>query len=631
MSLTLTTRPYHRPASTDTLPADPLRAWLTRLVAADLPAFAAAPVAANETLTLAEAHAAARAAACPDLFIVHAPDSAAGERVIAHIARHSDASRVLILSPDPAAADRLTEHLVAVNVVRALADDENPARPSPVVTKVTSAALGAGRIDRLKQSASTAVAAAECRLTALDQAAKRLEQLAPLDAEIAGLTAHCAKIEAAIRGEHTSYCHSLAATNPVVIERREKEDRLITLRKQHAEVARKPGFFARLLGVAKHDTGGIEHQIHALESEVAALNARVDELQTKEDAETTAERAEREKQIRNEIAARQAETDQRMAELTTARDRLMAEINALGSVSQTELPAARSAAEQQLAAAREQLSDLTHTAPELIRRSLAEARVVVGTPASLKADPVFEPAASDGPPFEVLVLDRAEELTEPVFVQLAKLATRWVLVGDAAPNEQPRPHLNGVNGRNGRQAEVSFAARLARTLNRETWVHESDRLVCRLLHPTSEQRRAMTREPLLDSPEIELRFTADATGEPVLAEISFPAGTATVEAKSFLFHQLGEVLLRPCGAVQWNHAPTELTACCSAAERHATATDASWIELEPGVREKVVGTGPHAFTAAVAFDPAAGWDIEKAEAWLAHHLPADSTGRYAAI
>jgi hypothetical protein len=53
--------------------------------------------------------------------------------------------------------------------------------------------------------------------------------------------------------------------------------------------------------------------------------------------------------------------------------------------------------------------------------------------------------------------------------------------------------------------------------------------------------------------------------------------------------------------------------------------------LEPGVREKVVGVGCAAFTAAVSFDPAAGWDAEKAAAWLDRHLPAPSAGRYATV
>jgi hypothetical protein len=262
----------------------------------------------------------------------------------------------------------------------------------------------------------------------------------------------------------------------------------------------------------------------------------------------------------------------------------------------------------------------------------------VGTPASVHTDPVFHREASSEPPFGLLVLDRCEDLTEPDFVRLAKLAWRWVLVGDTAtPHEEPKPQLNGAAGkpaRNNRPFEVSFAARLARLLDRERWVHEGDRLVCRLTHPTPDQRRGMTREPLLDRPEIELRFTADPAGEPVLAEVAFPITTTVAAAKSFLFHQVGEVLLHPCGTVRWDHTPTALTAGWPAVEHGTTAPDmpgATWIDLEPGVREKVIGTGLVAFTAAVAFDPSAGWDAAKAEAWLARHLPAESVTRFAAV
>lgn len=623
MSLTLTTRPLHRSHASDSPPADPLRAWLSRLVAADLPAFAPVPLTAVESRSLAETHAAARAAACPDLFIVHAADPTSGERVIAEIVQLSDAERVLILSPDPAAADRLAERLAKANVVRALADDENPARPSPVVAKVTSTALGVGKVDQLKREASAAIAAAEARLCAIDRADQLIAQIAPVDAEIAELTALRERIETTVRAELIARTPPPAVVNSALITRCEKEAALGTLRKQQAEVARKPGFFARLLGVAKHDASDIEHQIHSLETEIASLTARVDEFQAKADAETAAYAAERERLIRNEVAVRRAEIiDPRLAELTATRDRLRAEFDSLGPIP------ARATAEQQLAAAREQLADLNQGASELARQFLAEARVVVGTPASLNTDPVFDHDGSDDPPFELLILDRAEELTEPVFVQLAKLAARWVLVGSTTPHETPKPHLNGASGRNGRSSEVSFAARLARTLDRETWIHEAERLVCRLMHATPEQRRGMTREPLLDRPEIELRFTADSTGEPILAEVVFPAGTMAADAKSFLFHQLGEVLLRPCGSVRWNHAPTELTACCHAVEHHS---DAIWIDLEPGIREKVIGTGLVAFTAAVSFDPAAGWDADKAEAWLARHLPVDCAGRFAVV
>ena len=140
----------------------------------------------------------------------------------------------------------------------------------------------------------------------------------------------------------------------------------------------------------------------------------------------------------------------------------------------------------------------------------------------------------------------------------------------------------------------------------------------------------MTREPLLDHPEIELRFWTDPGGEPILAEVVFPGGTTVAAAKAFLFRQLGEVLLHPCGEVSWDHAPNLLVARWPAAESASTAITA-WVDLELGVREKVIDHSPAAFTAAVTFDPAAGWDAESAATWLALHLPAASTARLAIV
>ena len=221
------------------------------------------------------------------------------------------------------------------------------------------------------------------------------------------------------------------------------------------------------------------------------------------------------------------------------------------------------------------------------------------------------------------------------FLHLTNLARRWVVVGDAPPIEQPRAHLNGSPARrgpsrNGWVVEIPFSSRLARALDRETWGFEADRLVCRLAFPRADQRPQMTREPLLDRPEIELRFVADENGEPVLAEVAFPLGTAIAAARSFLFHQLGEVLLRPCGAVHWHHAPNAITACWPAAE-HAGSSEAEWIDLEPGVREKIVGHGLAAFTATISFDPAHGWNADGAAAWLEAHTPAPSASRFAAL
>ena len=501
--------------------------------------------------------------------------------------------RTLILTPDPAAADRLAERLASLGVVRALADDENPMRPSPIVAKRTSTVLGRDSLEAMKGAASEAVAMAEARLAGCD----RLEQV---ETEIATLIAKRARAEADI------------VSGPTTAELADKEAALTTLRRRAAEVSsgplRKSGIFTWLFRRPQPpgpELAEIDKQIHVLQAEIAALVVARDNA------------------VRVEVAARCAALDEEIQAREAERTRLGGE---LGSAGQRDF-------EHELKMARERLAALN--TPDAVQHVLVEPRVVVGTPGSLQADPVFEALAAANESFSLLILDRCEELTEADFLRLAALAPRRVLVGNARPAEGPAlrllhaaPSGNGKAGRSERGR--SFAARLARLVDRESWVHEPGRLICRLLHPiTPTGRRPLAREPLLDRPEIELGFAADENGDPVVAEVAFPATTPITEAKSFLFHELGEVLLRPCGEPLWDDPPSVLTVRWPAAE--ANGVDSAWISLESGVREKVAGTGTTAFTAAIEFDGSAGWDREKAEAWLAKHLQTESTGRFAAL
>ncbi len=650
MSAMIATRPLPR-----TPPADPGRAWLARLFAGDFPfpAVPAAPLPPGDR-TAAEHAAVARAAGCRDLFVVHA-DPVAGERVIVDIARSAAADRVLILSPNPAAADRVAERLLrcGVPVLRALADDENPLRPSPLVSKATSAAVGTARAEQARREAASAVAAAEQRVAAFAVVAKAVARLAEvhdrsgqLDADLADHAARRDRVEHEVRAETdtplAAALAELATDHAAATARRtadlhaatadhaDKAAALANLREQHAEAVRKPGLLSRLFGgkpkPGAPDPADLEKQLHALEEVVAARAARRADLQAQADAEASAFAAGRETLVAAEVATRRAASASALAAVGDERSRARAEAAALNAVISAAVPGEDHAtAERQLAAARERAAEVARAAPEEIARAVAEARVVVGVPNCLGTDPVFA-ALPDDPPFGLLLLDRAEELPESAFPPLSRLAERWVLVGEVLPREDRTP-LNGAPrpARNGRPVEPPFVVRLAKLLDREPWAVEGDRLVCRLAHLTPDQRRGTTREPLADRPEIELRFTS-FDGDPLLAEIAFPLATAVTVAKTFLFHELGEVLLRPCGDLVWVNAADAITAGWPAAD----GPDAVWIDLEPGVREKVAGTGPCAFTAAVSFDPAAGWDAETAAAWVAKYL-SPSAGRFAAL
>jgi hypothetical protein len=592
MSVTLAP-PFPETADPPTpLPPDRGRALVARLFAGDFP-FPAVPPA---PLTVGDCHpaehdAVARALGCRDLFVVAAADADPRERAVASLARAAAdrGERVLVLSPDPAAADRIAER-VGANVLRALAADENPYRLSVAASRLTSNETGPGRVEQLRRETAAAIAE-------LEAARERAGQRAKLEAEAAALDAAVrAEVDAALAAEVGPARAELAARHEAAAKAKsEKAAAAAAVRQQLAEAGKKGGFLSRLFKAkpAGPDPAGLEKQLHDLEHEVTELTARADALAAELAAADARLAADRGKRFAEALAARRADLDARLAAL----------------------PPAPADADDQLAAAREVLAALTRDPAGAARRLLAAAAVVVGVPASLDADPVFEAAPPDGsPPFGLLVLDHAEELTEPDFLGLARLADRWVLAGDVPDGN---PHRNGVPRR-----VDSFFGRLARALDRERFAAEGNRLVCRLTHVTPERRRALTREPLLDRPDVELRFVTDESGEPVLAEIAFPGSTPAADAKRLLARELGAVLLRPCGDVHRN---------LTAAEPHvrwpaADAGPAEWVDLAPGVREKVAG----AYTAAVVFDPAHGWDAARAEAWLAEHLP-PAPGRVAVL
>jgi len=684
MSLTLAPRPPSRASTTDTPPAGSVRAWLSQITSATANLAHFAPLSLPGTLArnLAEAEAASRAAGCPDLFVIHAPEQTARERIITDIAWASCSKRVLVLSPDPTFADRIVERLIKINVltVRALAEDENPVRSSAVVTKATSTTLASTQFDRLKNEMAASVAMAREQLNAVETALSTHAQVdlltdrcEELVREIAATKSHREVVEIQVQleasgSETTSFTHFVKQRKTENQERvddltqkrattldlhKEKEAQVADLRKRAGKpadgTAKKSGFIARLLGRAKptQQPSELDKQLQESEHELNEVAATISSLQ--QDLQTASARLseETEKMIQAEISIRRAEVDSKLSLLTSELNARKTEFEAathrLGPnpLSQQELAIARKDAEKELDSAQQRVAANQYSIHELMKLLHADLRVVVGTPGSLQADPVFKHEPHDThllPPFELIVLDRAEELTEQDFLLLAKLGARYVLVGNLVPPDDAHArargntshHLPGI-GRNGKAAELRFATRLARQLDREKWTIETDRLVCRLQQIHAHDRRKLVCEPLLDRPEIELRFITNAEDEPVLVEVAFPPALTIAAAKSFLYHQLGEVLLRPSGEVHWHSSEGMSTACWATVEQASKTAEPIWIELEPGVREKVVGNGLSAFTAAVAFDATRGWTLAKAEQWLNDHLNTESSSRFAGV
>jgi hypothetical protein len=682
MPLTLAPRPPSRASATDTPPAGSVRAWLGQITSATANLAPFTPLALPGSLArnLTEAEAASRAAGCPDLFAIQAPEQTARERVITDIAWASCSKRVLVLSPDPNFADRVVERLIKVNVqtVRALAEDENPVRSSPVVTKATSSTLASLQFERLKNEVAANVANATVRLNAIETALTTHARIDPLTdrcdelvREIATIKSLCEGVDSQVQLE-ASGRETTSFTNFVKqrkIEGQEIVDGLIQKRSATLDIhkekvaqvgdlrkragkpadgtAKKSGFIARLLGRAKPNPqpGELDKQLQECERELNDIEATISRLQQDLQIASARLSEETEKLIQAEIAIRRAELDSKLSlltnELSARKTELDAATQRLGPdpLTRQALTIAREDAEKELVSALQRVPGNQFSTDELMKLLLVELPIVVGTPGCLEVDPVFKHEPHDPhfpPPFELLVLDRAEELTEPDFLHLAKLAKRYVIVGNVAPaddshgHDRGSRHLPGI-GRNGKAAEMRFASRLARQLDREKWTIETDRLVCRLQQIRAYERRNIVCEPLLDRPEIELRFITNSDGEPVLVEVAFPPALSIAAAKSFLYQQLGEVLLRPSGEVHWHSSEVTITACWATVEQASKTAEHNWIELEPGVREKVVGSGLSAFTAAVTFDATRGWTLAKAEQWLHDHHNFESPSRFAAV
>ena len=604
--------------------------------------------------------------ACPDLFVIDAPDRAAREQVAGELIRLAAArgERVLALSPDPAAADRLAEIVAAdpsIPVVRALADDENPLRPSPTATRLTSVAAGAGRVDRMGREAAAAVTEAGSRLARLTTAAERLEVVRELTARLDEIATDRTALvrrprDARRRGppgtdgqpggspkpspgsapdRDAATAPLVAARAAVAAQRAEKEAALAAAR-QHAaeardETGKKSGFFARLLNRPKPPTDPLEleRHVHDLEREVKDLADREVKLGVEIDAAGGRFADECEKQITDDLSARRCELEARLHGLDAEADRLGRAIGehrpAFAAAGLSPTPGARGGRRprhrpgRRRAGPRRRPHPARRTQPDGAGSGPPIPGRVSGRhrhPTSLDADPVFSP---DGPRFDLLVLDHAEDLTDPDFTRLSRLAGRWVLLGEVTAPGRPTRSVDRTDVRvpgrpPARPGAVGGGGRPAGVPTRP---------------PDPDQRHGLVREPVLDRPDVELRLTAGPAGDPVLAEIAFPVTTPVAAAKAFLVEQLGDFPLRPVGERYWHRTADRLVACWPVAEIADAA--AGWVDLASGVCEKVVGTGPAAFTAAVTFDPAAGWDEGKAEEWLSARLPAGFTGRVAVL
>lgn len=626
--------------------ADAIERWLGRFLAADPSAFAGfepATVGTDPRRHPSEVHALATAAVAPDLFLVDSPTGCDRITYIADLAAEAArlGQRVLVLTATPSSSDALLARWTSdpdLLVGRAVGTGLESAERLPAASLArTAAAHGSRLVAEIRAKVMASIAAAENALATLlkaeaavppiREAMNRLanESVEPNPVEVPDTEIE--RIDAQIRAFAASSTAKRLEAAALEAELAEHVKR--------AEVKKSGGVFSKVIGLfAKDDSADKSHEIQA---KIVATTTEIDRL-TAEIERYTNERAQRVEALAveriqrvNDDAARRAV--EREHSETAIREGRLAFADAGLTVPDELTPEAldglatrstenRARLEAELAFARGWHHDLATREPDLVREFWGQVRIVVGPFAAVDRDP-FTTAV----PFDRLIVADAENCADDALAAAVKLATTWVLVGEAEPLAIGSNGRNGAyalpkTGRNGQsypQRGLAFR-KLWNHFHRPVWCRDHNGLVARLT--PVDPRLDLIREPLADRPDVELRFLRSA-GEPQLAEVAFPPSVPAAEARAFLARELGEIRITPCGAVSWREMESQLIACWPAVDAHIC--DCDWADLAPGVREKVDGTGPDARTCAVVFEKDAGWDRPTAEEWLARIAPVGRT------
>jgi hypothetical protein len=567
----------------------------------------------------ARAAALAAAVGCPDLYhLVARPGPARDAFVREYAAETTGAGeRLLVLAPTAAAAARLAR----------LLPDAVFAGDADGLT--TSAAAGAGQVAAARRAladAERAAADALERTAAADPAWGTLRdavgRMAEADADARRLADERDRLPEAVRAEADAPGTPLAAelarlaVPAELADRRAKaEATLAAAREAWKQVgpladAKKTGRLGFLKGLFAGDVvaraAELEEQVRQAEATLGRAEAEV----------LAAEAAARDGRLAAEVARRAAELAARADGARGRRAAAEAEFRAAAAVvaaaGLTPPPAptpdavadaaaaaddARRQAEARRAAAREEIEALDADPDEAARRLLAR-RAVVVTPADALDDPAVTAAR-----FDRVLVEAVEAVPDAAVAAVPAHADRWLFVGDGAAGPGP-------------------AARACSALPRPPWTRDGGRLVCEL-----ERLPVDGCEPVADRPEVELRFGTRADGSPAVAAVAFPADWSPADAEAFLAAELGEPRPAVGGGCRWHEAADGLRATWG----WAAEADGRWAAVGPGVWECVTAADGLPRTAAVRFDPDAGWTRERAEAWVADHTAAARAARVAVL
>jgi hypothetical protein len=653
----------------------------------------------DAALDEAQRDAAARALHTTDICLIQGLPGTGKSRVVAEIVRQAAArgERALLLAPTAAALDRVLEQVGGLDGIYAV---RCPASQEPVTTLPTCIRrlTVAERLRHFQeQTLPAAQHAAETArkrrdfLHEQEPAWKRLDEVVAKREYVAG---QVSKLEERRRLIPDEVEREAAALGPIAAVERagresleqlesrlgglrtEAEKATNDLREADAQLARvAPVAEARRAGrwwsaawwrgVGKGDVVARETELRKGRDDLQATSDRLSQEQTQLEAERRQveetyraecarlrdeETARRLADIDIQLAAARQEADQLDRQGDTVRNELGDGASLLTGVAfQTACAAwskARTEADDELSQAKQWLAGIEAARDKLPEQIARCANLVAATTAALAGDSHFGDRSATQAPFDLLILDDAEDVTESEFVHVARHARRWVLVGEPvadaeASDSLPRRTPGGPPaGKPLRPAALrpGFFQRLWHHLHADprrlpfAWAKRDGRLVCRLRPGPQDPRTPVECEPVADRPEIELRIASPPRQLPHLFEVVFPAAMTIREAKEYIFRELGEVTLQVRGAAaRWSEEPDRIVLQLGPAQD----PDAVPVSLGDGVRELLSGAvsgednGVPWHTCGVSFARGAGWTPERARQWVEEHVKLRDLGRTA--
>jgi hypothetical protein len=651
----------------------------------------------------------ARALETPDVCLIQGLPGTGKTHVVAEVVTRAAArgERVLLLAPTAAALDRVLEVVGgrdAVCAVRCLGRDERPESLPPATRGLLFAERARALKEHSLERATREVQQVEERLAGLRRAEPvwpRLEELAARHDQLAGqiqeLAAGREAVAAAVEREATEGGAAEGFRGAVAGAARARDEalaeaqgRLEAARARVAEKVRERDELARRLGEVRSlaeakqgwrfwrsgfwsalgkgdlaaEAGEVEARLGQAEKAASGLEEELRQAEAAGDEARAAFEAERARLTAAEVARRQGDLDDQREALEQERRQLGAKWQAAALDLGAEAPrpegptaaavaAAREAcaqrlrdAEERLAFARQWSESLREAAETLPARLHGYVNLVAATTTALHADEHFGDASARSVHFDLLVLEQAHEVTESEFLQAARRARRWVLVGEPVPapeagEREPRAADRGP--RQGRRPPPRPALRTPPVFGRlwanlhldprrlpYRWRHEGGRLCCRLRHLSDDEGRSLESERVADSPDVELRIASPAGRAPFLAEVVFPGSVSVPEAKAYIFRELSELPVVARGhSLRWVEDADRLVLRLA----DVPAPDAVPVPLGNGVRVMVAelpgceAGGVPWHTCCVEFERSAGWGWEKVEEWVHDHIGVRDLGR----